>query len=249
MRVEICVESVSGVRVAEEAGADRVELCTGLSDGGLTPSTALIEHAVAQTVNTGVHVLIRPRPGDFQYSPDEISVMVGDIRAARAAGADGIVIGAIDRSGALDPVCAAFVDAAEHLDITFHRAIDVSASSRQALDQAISFGFTRVLTSGRQRSVLDGAPVIKEMVRQAADAIEVMACGGVRPSNAIQAIEATGVSALHAAVRTPVSGAANSAELFAGVGVPQGFDRFDTDPDEVATLCELVRSRIQVSPQ
>ncbi|MFD6157103.1 copper homeostasis protein CutC [Nocardia sp. NPDC060256] len=243
MRIEICVESVGGVRVAEEARADRVELCCGLSDGGLTPSVALIEHAVALTVNTQVHVLIRPRVGDFRYSADEISVMVRDIRAARAAGADGVVVGAIDGSGALDPVCAAFVDAAEGLEVTFHRAIDVSASSERALDQAIAFGFTRVLTSGRQRSVLDGAPVIKELVRQAGTAIEVMACGGVRPSNAVQAIEATGVSALHAAVRTPVSGDADSAALFAGVGVPQGFDHFDTDPAEVAALCELVRNR------
>ncbi|MEU7143670.1 copper homeostasis protein CutC [Nocardia sp. NPDC046473] len=243
MRIEICVESVGGVRVAEEAGADRVELCCGLSDGGLTPSLALIEEAVALTANTQVHVLIRPRSGDFRYSGDEVSVMVRDIHAARAAGADGVVIGAIDAAGALDPACAAFVDAAEGLEITFHRAIDVSASSERALDQAIAFGFTRVLTSGRQRSVLDGAPVIKELVRQAGGAIEVMACGGVRPSNAVQAIEATGVSALHAAVRTPVSGDADSAALFAGVGVPQGFDHFDTDPAEVATLCELVRGR------
>ncbi|MFI6041513.1 copper homeostasis protein CutC [Nocardia sp. NPDC051321] len=242
MRVEICVESVGGVRVAEGAGADRVELCSGLSDGGVTPSAALIERAVALTLNTQVHVLVRPRSGDFQYSADEVSVMVRDIQAARAAGADGVVVGALDAAGALDPVCAAFVDAAEHMDITFHRAIDVSASSRHALDQAISFGFTRVLTSGRQRSVLDGAPVIKDLVLHAGGAIEVMACGGVRPSNAVQAIEATGVSDLHAAVRTPVSGAANSAALFAGVGVPQGFDHFDSDPAEVAALCEIVRS-------
>ncbi|MEU7218910.1 copper homeostasis protein CutC [Nocardia iowensis] len=249
MRVEISVESVDGVRVAEEAGVDRVEVCGGLSDGGLTPSVALIERAVALTRKTEVHVLIRPRAGDFRYSPEEISVMVRDIRAARAAGAKGVVVGALDSSGALDPACAAFVDAAENLDVTFHRAIDVSASSQRALDQAISFGFTRVLTSGRQRSVLDGAPLIKDLVRQACGAIEVMACGGVRASNAVEVLAATGVADLHAAVRTPVRGARNGAVSFAGVGVPQGFDRFETDPAEVAALCELIRGRNRVSPE
>ncbi|MEV6559535.1 copper homeostasis protein CutC [Nocardia sp. NPDC051756] len=240
MRVEICVESVGGVRVAEEAAADRIELCGGLSDGGLTPSLALIEQAVALTVKTQVHVLIRPRAGDFRYSPDEISVMVRDIQAARAAGADGVVVGALGADGGLDPVNAAFVEVAEGLEVTLHRAIDVSASSRQALDQAVAFGFARVLTSGRQRSALAGAAVIKELVRQGSGAIEVMAGGGIRPSNVGEVIDATGVSAVHAAVRAPVPGAA---DLFAGVGVPQGFDRFDTDPAEVSALCELVRSR------
>ncbi|WP_159080415.1 copper homeostasis protein CutC [Nocardia suismassiliense] len=241
MRIEISVETIDGVRVAAEAGADRVELCAGLSDGGLTPSVALIERAVASGIS--VHVLIRPRPGDFHYSAEEVSVMVGDIAAARAAGAEGVVVGALDSSGALDPACAVFVDAAEGLEVTLHRAIDVSASSQRALDDAIGFGFTRVLTSGRQRSVLDGAPLIKELVRQGFGAIEVMACGGVRAANAVQVIEATGVADLHAAVRMPVPGATNGAVSFAGAGVPQGFDRFETDPDEVAALCAVIRDR------
>ncbi|MFI9402444.1 copper homeostasis protein CutC [Nocardia sp. NPDC052316] len=244
MRIEISVESIAGVRVAARAGADRVELCAGLSDGGLTPSVALIEHAAA--VDIPVHVLIRPRPGGFHYAPEEIAVMVGDIAAARAAGAAGIVVGALDSSGALDPACAAFVDAAEGVDVTLHRAIDVSASSQRALDQAIAFGFTRVLTSGRRRAVLDGAPLIKDLVRQGFGAIEVMACGGVRAANATQVIDATGVADLHAAVRRPVPGAAHGAVSFAGVGVPQGFDRFETDPDEVAALCAVVCDRNQL---
>ena len=148
------------------------------------------------------------------------------------------MIGALDSSGLLDPACAVFVEAAESMRTTFHRAIDVSASSQQALDQAISYGFTRVLTSGRSRSVLDGAPLIKDLVAQAAGAIEVMACGGVRASNALQVVAATGVADLHAAVRSPVRG---DAGLFAGVGVPEGFDRFETDADGVAALCSVIR--------
>ncbi|WP_275106737.1 copper homeostasis protein CutC [Nocardia brasiliensis] len=243
MRVEICVESVDGVRIAEQAGADRIELCAGLSDGGLTPSIGLLEYAIARTTKTQVHVLIRPRPGDFVYSPDEIELMLRDIAAARAAGADGVVIGALDATGAVDPACAAMVAAAEHLEVTFHRAIDVSASSQRTLDQVIELGCARVLTAGRQRAVLDGAAVIKDLVARAGGALDVMACGGVRPSNALAALAATGVADLHAAVRTAVPGAAGSAVLFAGAGVPQGFDRFDTDPAEVAELCRIVHGR------
>jgi copper homeostasis protein len=241
MRVEISVESVNGVRIAEQSGADRAELCAGLSEGGLTPSAAFIELAVARTMKTEVHVLIRPRPGDFRYSRDEISMMVRDIAAARRAGARGIVIGALDSSGSLDPACERFVDAAEYMQTTLHRAIDVSESSERSLDRAISFGFTRVLTSGRQRRVLDGAPLIKDLVKRGSGAIEVMACGGVRASNAVQVVEATSVSDLHAALRAPVRGDTRGEVSFADIGVPEGFDRFETDADGVAALCSVIR--------
>jgi copper homeostasis protein len=239
VRVEISVETLAGVRIAAEAGADRVELCAGLSDGGLTPSAGLIELAVASSIE--VHVLIRPRPGDFQYAPDEVEVMLRDIAVARELGAAGIVVGALDFAGFADPVCAEFVAAAEGMETTFHRAIDVSADSHDTLDRAVSLGFTRVLTSGRQRSALDGAPMIRALVAQADRRIQVMACGGVRMVNALQVIEATGVEDLHAAVRAPVRGTSAGDVSFTGVGVPEGFDRFETDADGVAALCEVIR--------
>ncbi|MBP2321360.1 copper homeostasis protein [Kibdelosporangium banguiense] len=236
--IEISVETVRGVRIAQRAGADRIELCAGLADGGLTPSAALIEQAVAATTSTEVHVLIRPRPGDFRYSADEIAVIRKDISLARQLGADGVVVGALDAAGRLD---VGFIDAFGDIQTTLHRAIDVSADSLQALDEAISLGFTRVLTSGRKRSVLDGAPLIKEMVQRAEERIQVMACGGVRASNALQVVESTGVRDLHAAVRTPVGDVGDGDVSFAGVGVPDGFDRFETDADGVAALCSVIR--------
>lgn len=127
MRVEISVESVDGVRVAARAGAARVELCAGLSDGGLTPSAALIEAAELAEV----HVLVRPRPGDFHYSRDEVDLVVRDIAVARRRGAAGVVVGALAGDGTVADDCARFVDAAEGLETTFHRAIDVSADSRR----------------------------------------------------------------------------------------------------------------------
>jgi copper homeostasis protein len=232
MRVEISVESVAGAQMAKKAGAARVELCAGLSDGGLTPSAALIE-AAAELVET--HVLIRPRPGDFHYSHDELDLMVRDIVAAGQRGAAGVVVGALTAEGTVHDACAAFVDAAAGLQVTFHRAIDVSADSRHAIDRLAELGFTRVLTSGRRRSALDGAPLIKELAGRTS--VDVMACGGVRAANAAQVVAATGVRDLHAAPRRPV-GAANAGEVsYAGVLVPAGHDHFETDPDEVAALC------------
>ncbi|MFL6124135.1 copper homeostasis protein CutC [Actinophytocola sp.] len=236
--IEISVESLQGVRVAAEAGAARVELCAGLSDGGLTPSAALIE-AAAELIQ--VHVLVRPRPGDFAYARDELDLIVRDIALARRHGAAGVVVGALTAEGAVHDACAAFVEAAGDLHTTFHRAIDVSADSRRALDRLAALGFTRVLTSGRRRSALDGAPLIRELAGRTA--VAVMACGGVRAANAAAVLRATGVRDLHAAPRRPAGAAAHLAQpgevSYAGVGVPAGHDHFETDAVEVAALCAV----------
>jgi copper homeostasis protein len=234
MRVEISVESVAGARVAAAAGAARVELCAALSDGGLTPSAALVEAAAALVE---VHVLVRPRPGDFHYTRDELDLVVRDIAVAREHGATGVVVGALTEDGRVHEHCAEFVAAADGLQTTFHRAIDVSADSRQALDRLVALGFTRVLTSGRRRSALDGAPVIRDLAQDGR--IEVMACGGVRAANAARVVAATGVRDLHAAPRRPVGGAPGGDVSYAGVGVPPGLDHFETDPDEVVALCAV----------
>lgn len=232
VRVEISVESVAGARAATAGGADRVELCAGLSDGGLTPSAALIELAAAEAE---VHVLIRPRPGDFVYSADDRAVMLRDIAVARSAGAAGVVLGALDPAGEL--AVAPLVDAAEGLQLTLHRAIDVCADSLRALDEAVALGFHRVLTSGRRSSVLDGVPLIKDLVARADGRLAVMACGGVRPANVARVVELTGVADVHAGLRRPVPGAWAGEISYAGVGVPEGHDHFETDAEGVAQLC------------
>ena len=239
MDVEISVESVRGVRVAAAAGAARVELCAGLSDGGLTPSVALIE-AAAELAE--VHVLIRPRPGDFTYSRDELDLILRDIAVARRHGAAGVVVGALTPDGAVHDGCAAFVEAAGDLRTTFHRAIDVSADSRRALDRLAELGFTRVLTSGRRSAALDGAPLIRELAGQTD--VAVMACGGVRAANAAAVVAATGVQDVHAAPRRPAGTALPGEVSYAGVGVPAGHDHFETDPDEVAALCAVIRKSV-----
>jgi copper homeostasis protein len=237
MRVEISVESVAGARIAAAAGAARVELCAGLSDGGLTPSAALTEAASALAE---VHVLVRPRPGGFHYDRDELALIVRDIAVAREHGATGVVVGALGGDGHVDDVCAEFVAAAEGMQTTFHRAIDAGADSRRALERLVELGFTRVLTSGRRRSVLDGAPLIRDLVTLAGDRIEVMACGGVRAANAGRVLAATGVRDLHAAPRRPVGTAPGGDVSYAGLTVPPGHDHFETDAAEVAALCAVL---------
>lgn len=188
---------------------------------------------------TGVHVLVRPRPGDFVYSPAEIAVMLRDIEVARENGAAGVVVGALDAAGEVSGGCAELVAAARGLEVTFHRAVDVAADSRRVLERVVELGVDRVLTSGRARSVLDGVAVIRELVGIAGGRVDVMACGGVRAGNAARTLAETGVRDLHAAVRVPVRGAAG---LFAGTGVPAGFDRFEADPVGVAELCAVAKA-------
>lgn len=241
VRVEIGVESLGGVRIADAAGATRVELCSGLSVGGLTPGAGLVDAAVRAAGHTEVHVLIRPRPGDFRYSAEEVELMKTDIVRARELGADGVVIGVLDEAGNVDAAAnSELLGAAEGMEVTFHRAFDVCTDPYAGFDRLLELGFTRLLTSGRQVSVLDGAALIGRLVSLADGRIDVMACGGLRADNARRVIELTGVRDLHAAVRIPVPGMtqSDSEVSFAEFGVPTGFDHFQTDAAGVAALCE-----------
>ncbi|MCT2583129.1 copper homeostasis protein CutC [Actinophytocola gossypii] len=243
VRVEISVDSIAGVLAAVRAGADRVELCAAAAEGGLTPSAGLIERAVALAGDrVEVHVLVRPRPGGFHYAPEELAVMRRDVVLAGECGAAGVVVGALDNAGRVDRECAGLVAAAGGLPVTFHRAIDVAEDSVRALEDVAALGFARVLTSGRRRSVLDGLGLVRELVERADGRVAVMACGGVRAGNARRVLDATGVRDLHAAPRRPAGAAGAGAVSFAGVGAPAGSDRFDTDEDEAAELCQVTRN-------
>ena len=203
--VEIAVQDAAGARVAQEAGAARVELCQALGLGGLTPSAGLIEATVdvaaAASVTSFVHVLIRPRGGGFVYDADELDLIGRDIRMARSLGADGVVVGALTDAGALDlDAIVAFLDAAEGLDVTVHRAVDAATDPLAAVAALAGTGVRRVLTSGGAADCRAGREVIAEMVRQVAGALEVMAGGGVRVDD-IAALATAGVDALHLSAR------------------------------------------------
>jgi copper homeostasis protein len=199
MRYEICLDSADGVAAAAEAGADRVELCAGLFEGGITPSAGMIEQAV--TVAAGrikVHVIIRPRGGDFVYGPSEAEAMLADIRTAKAAGADGVVIGALTPDADIDmALCARLVEAARPLSVTYHRAFDVTRDPETAFDDVIALGVDRLLTSGAAPTALEGVDLIARLVEKAAGRIVVMPGGGVNERTAARVAAQTGATELH----------------------------------------------------
>lgn len=195
--LEICVDDVAGLNAAVTGGADRIELCSALGSGGLTPSRGFM--AVAAIAPIPVHALIRPRAGGFIYSEAEVALMETDILAAREAGLAGVVIGATTAAGALDKdVIRRLINAAEGLDLTLHRAIDVVQDIDAALDLAIELGFSRVLTSGGARHAEEGIDVIARLAKRGSGRISIMPGGGVRPENAGRFLAIAGVRELHA---------------------------------------------------
>jgi copper homeostasis protein len=202
-RYEVCVETAAGVRAALAAGADRVELCADLAAGGVTPSAGLTGWAVAASRGRlGVHVLIRPRPGGFAYDADEADVMSRDILAARAAGADGVAIGALTPAGAVDTALTArLIALARPMSVTFHRAFDETADPLAAFGDVLALGADRLLTSGGAATALLGAGVIARLVDRSGGKIAVMAGSGVTERTAAEIVRRTGAGELHFSAR------------------------------------------------
>ncbi len=207
MKFEICLDSVDGVRAAAASGAQRVELCANLLEGGTTPSLGLIRRARA-VAGIGLQVIIRPRGGDFLYDADEFAAMRVDVEAAKAEGADGVVIGMLTADGRLDRErMAELVAIARPMAVTCHRAFDMARDAGEALETLIELGIERVLTSGQEASALEGLPVIAALVRQAAGRIIVMPGGGITERNAARIVQGSGAEELHfAAMRRSESG-------------------------------------------
>ncbi|MFC5741112.1 copper homeostasis protein CutC [Dyella tabacisoli] len=199
--LEVAANSVASALAAQAGGAGRVELCTALELGGLTPSSALIAMA-REHLNIPLYVLVRPRAGDFLYSDLECELMLRDIEACATLGCDGVVLGVLDADGNLDKArCRSLIAAAGHMSITFHRAFDLSRDPAQALEDAIELGCERVLTSGAQVTALAGAPLIRDLIVQAAGRIAIMPGAGVSARNIAQLAIATGAHEFHASAK------------------------------------------------
>jgi len=217
--VEAVCCSVEDCAAAEEGGAGRIELCTAMGVGGLTPSLGTVIEVLWRAA-VPVVVMIRPRAGGFAYSAGEFAAMQRDADLALGHGAQGIVCGMLRPSGEVDVErCAELVRVARTAgrEAVFHRAFDVVPEPFEALETLIALGFTRILTSGRQTTALAGAPLIAELVRRAADRIEILAGGGVRDTNIAALLQATGVRQVHLgpfASRPDTSGQANPALEF-----------------------------------
>lgn len=242
-RVEICVDSVEGAMAAERGGADRVELCDNLLEGGTTPSAGCIKLA-RQRLGIGLQVIIRPRGGDFLYSSTELEVMREDIAAAKQLGADGIVVGCLTAEGDIDLAhTRALIDLARPLNVTFHRAFDMCRDPRRGLEALISLGVDRVLTSGQEASCLEGIELIAELQHLAAGRIIVMPGGGLTPRNVRKIVEATGASEVHLSARSNVESRMqfrNSRCFMGGALRPPEFSWKTTDPAAVKSVVETL---------
>lgn len=197
MKLEICVGSVVSALNAQAGGADRIELCDNLFEGGTTPSYGAIKLCV-ERLSIGIMVIIRPRGGDFLYEADELQVMLDDVKMARDLGVQGVVIGALKADGQVDvDMCKRLVDVAGDLDITFHRAFDMAIDYKQALEDVIDIGCSRLLTSGQEISAFEGAERIAQMVEQAGDRLSILPGGGINARNMQKVIDITGAKELH----------------------------------------------------
>jgi copper homeostasis protein len=205
MMYEICVDSVAGVRAAKAAGAQRVELCADLLEGGITPSRGTIRQA-RKVPGIGLNVMIRPRGGDFLFDDDELATMRADIETAKAEGADGIVIGLLAAAGEIDAArTGELIALARPLSVTFHRAFDVAADPYRAIETLIGLGVDRVLTSGQEATVLEGLPLIVELMKRVGDRIVVMPGGGVTARNVERIVAAARPREIHFAALEPIA--------------------------------------------
>lgn len=243
MKCELCAYSVDACRVAARLGVDRVELCASPDEGGVTPSYATIERVTA-IEGLDVSVMIRPRGGDFLYSDDEFRTMLEDIAHARRAGATGVVFGVLTADGRVDVErTRELVKAAEGMETTFHRAVDMAADYRQAIEDVIATGCSRILTSGSYDKAIDGIENIAEAVAVAKGRIEIMAGSGVVAANAAQ-LAATGVDALHFSAKKMVIGRMEYRNPRISMGGSSAVDEYAlrvVDEEEVKEILKLVK--------
>lgn len=229
--LEVCVDSAEGLAAAIRGGADRIELCSCLALGGLTPPPGLI--ALAARSPVPVYAMIRPRAGHFIYDGDNQAAMLADIDAVRASGLAGVVLGASMPDGRLDArLLERLCRHAEGLGITLHRAFDLVPDPMEALEQAVDLGVERVLTSGLRQSAVDGLDRLRDLVIRAGDRISIMPGSGIKPSNVEQVLRQTGAREVHSSCRRPVAGADAKAMAF---GFQAGADA-ETSADTVRQM-------------
>jgi len=203
MLLEICANSFQSAINAEQAGAHRIELCTELSVGGLSPSFGLLTK-VLSALTIPVNVLIRPRSGDFVYSQYEFEIMKRDVELCKNLGASGIVSGILTAEADVDgPRTKALIELAKPMDFTFHRAFDELREPLKGLEQLIEIGAHRVLTSGQESKAAAGLESIKELLRKANNRIKIMAGSGITAQN-ISKFKAIGITEVHASASVPI---------------------------------------------
>ncbi len=240
---ELCAETLDACLAAKAGGAHRIELCTALNEDGLTPSSSLIHEAV-QKSGLPVHVLLRPRGGDFNYTDAEMDAMRKDLNQARSLGVSGVVLGFLHPDRTVDiERTRELVEMAGPIEVTFNRAFDHTASLEKALEDVIATGCRRVLTSGGERDVVLGAESLARLLKQAGSRIDVAVGGGLRLSNAEAVARTTGARHFHGSVRRRVKILKDSK----GADMPEGGDssaetRFIVESSDVRQMIESLRN-------
>lgn len=244
--LEICIDSVESAIAAQEGGANRVELCDNLLEGGTTPSAGTIALA-RQHIEIDLNVIIRPRGGDFYYSDIEFEVMKFDIEQAKRLGANGVVIGLLQPDGTVDVArTTALVELARPLSVTFHRAFDMSRDPHEALETIISLGIDRILTTGQEASALEGLDLITELVHRAAGRVIIMPglSSGVSARNVQKIIAQSGVKELHTTASVGLESRMTYRNLRSFMGGelrPPEFTRTVTDAQRVREFVAAAR--------
>lgn len=244
MIVEIAAFTPGAAIAAFQAGAGRIELCSGYSEGGLSPSAGTVM-AVRKAVKIPVHVMIRPRIGDFIYTDFEKEAILEDIDFCRNVGANGIVFGAMLADGRVDKgFTRQVVNYAENLSVTFHRAFDLCKNLNRSLNDLIDCGVHRVLTSGGKNNAPEGASVIKELVREADGKIIVLPGGGLTPENISDFVAYTGVKEIHFSGKTKtVSSLQAEAEVnLTSHGEVNDTTWYESDPEKIRQMVQVLQS-------
>ena len=242
MKIEIVVFNIESAVRAQEGGADRIELCDNPAEGGTTPSIGVIEVA-RRKLNIEVYVMIRPRGGDFCYTDDEFSAMKVDVEHCKQLGADGVVFGILERSGRIDKKrCSELISRARPMKVTCHRAFDVTPDAVEALDDCITSGFDRILTSGQKRSAAEGKDLIRDLVKRAAGRISIMPGSGVNETNVEMLVKETQAKEIHFSARkfkTSLVQKVNEGIRFTDP-LPDDTGGWVTDPEVIQRIRKIV---------
>jgi copper homeostasis protein len=244
-KIQICVYSLASAVTAQEAGAHNIELCGGRAEGGITPSAGLIK-LVRAAISIPIFVMIRPRGGDFMYTDSEVKVMCADIDHVKELGVDGVVLGVLKADGSIDEERSSYlVKRAKPLQVTFHRAFDMTRDPMDALEAIIRTGTTAILTSGQKKTALEGADLLKSLVQQASGRIEILAGSGVSEHNASILIN-TGVQWLHLSGGLMKDGGMEyrKGDVSMQSTVPGEYERVEADGGRIKAVIEMCRTDI-----